>query len=95
MSGLKTIKTAGVCEFSSDHAMEAQSVLTEAYLRAHPPNLNSSNHFQLDQVPVCDHRDTASIDSSLRMIIIIAVFYVLPKVYIYHKSYKWFPAPKR
>lgn len=52
MSGLKTIKTAGVCEFSSDHAMEAQSVLTVAYLRAHPPNLNSSNHLQLDQVPV-------------------------------------------
>jgi len=52
MSGIKMIKTAGVCEFSSDHTIEAQLVLTVAYLRAHPPNLNSSNHLQLDQVLV-------------------------------------------
>lgn len=67
-SGFKMIKSAGVCEFSSDHAMESRSVLTVAYLRAHPPNLNSSNHLQLDQVLVfaivCDHLYSANSGSA-------------------------------
>lgn len=91
-SGLKMIKSVGVCEFSSDHAMEARSVLTVAYLRAHPPNLNSSNHLQLDQVLVfaivCDHLDSANSGSALSMIsvISIAALYFLffsPKVHVY------------
>lgn len=97
------IKSAGVCEFSSDHAMEARSVLTVAYLRAHPPNLSSSNHLQLDQVLVfalvCDHLYSASSGSALSVISVISiatfVFFHLKSTYIVSLTrMERFPAPK-
>lgn len=82
-SGLKMIKSAGVREFSSDHALQARSRLTVAYLRAHPPNQNSSNRLQPDQVLVFavahDHLYTARSDS-------MHFFYVYSYRYCIHIS---------